>query len=590
MSETELMDLVNGNKVKRAYGIDLGTTNSCISYYDGGEKEPIKLKNGHTTMPSCVMWDGKTDTFTVGEVAKSNKGKSNVMYSVKRLMGTDEIIHLVDGKYEKDFTPIEISSEILKGLVEQASELHRDIKDVVITVPARFNNRQIEDTKKAAELAGLNVLKMLKEPTSAAVAYGLDESVEDDELSLVYDLGGGTFDVSLVRINKGGYNEKDTEFLQQYGLEPKDVGLGNEGTSITVIKTHGNTKLGGDDIDREILGYVLEEMKKQGIDITKIPKPYLDLMQARCERLKTIGMENKIANLAIEYLPIGCKSEDCKVSTTVQVNNDMLEKSIRKIYVKTRDIMNDNLSKSELESIKHIILVGGSTKSTILKNLLKRDFSDVPVNDKFNPDLLVCLGAGVESSRYTNSTADVNISDVIPMSIGVVANGKVSPIIKRYSRIPTKVRRKFTTAEDGQDFISVQIYEGDSSYIQECTYLGDLRVDNIPIGKAGEVVIDVILSIDSDGLLVCKVSVGDVYVDKQLVNVLGKTSPNETEVKQLSVNDKALIRWREMVDKLYASNKDDIAEEFETILDDYEQGNKTLVEVQSFLKENKAKM
>ena len=234
-----------------AYGIDLGTTNSCIAVIQAGNTpKVIKLKDGNVTMPSCVMWKGG-DKFVVGREAYKNRYKASAIYSVKRLMGTDEKVVLQYGMKTKVMTPVEVSAKILEGLVEQASTDFKDIKDVVITVPAYFNNRQVEDTIKAGEMAGLNVLRILREPTAASLVYDMEAIGRDEINVLVYDLGGGTFDASLLRIKKSGGDL--SELTNLYG----DLGVGDSDESSysmldNVIDTDGDSRLGGDDIDREL--------------------------------------------------------------------------------------------------------------------------------------------------------------------------------------------------------------------------------------------------------------------------------------------------------------------------------------------------
>lgn len=547
MKTTEKMNLreecIPKSKYKHIYGIDLGTTNSCISLFTGGEKTTIQLCNGKRTMPSCGMWDSKTDTFVIGEEAKKNKGETNVFFSVKRLMGTDAVINLEHNGANKAITPVEASSLILKGLVEQASTLHKDIKNVVVTVPARFNNKQIEDTKKAAEMAGLNVIKMLKEPTSAALAYGLDRSEEKSETALIYDLGGGTFDVSLVQINKNKFTEEDVAFLKAYyDLTREDTGLDDESTSINVLKTHGNTALGGDDIDHYLLDIVLDKLAEAGVKIDQIPTSERIRLLTECENAKIIGGEDIVISVPVNFQPVGTNKKSDYVSTVIDITSDMIETAIRKVYNETKKVIKENITAVELSHIKHIILIGGSTKSEILKKLLKRDFAGVPINDRLNPDLLVCLGAGVEGYRHVDGKNNMTVNDIIPMSIGVLANRQVAPVISRYTRIPTSCNRKFTTTQDNQPFISIQIYEGDSLFPEACTCLGSLEINDIALGKAGSVFIDVQLAIDSDGLLVCSVKVGDIYVRKELTNVLGgKDSSDKTE---LSYQEKSVLKWK----------------------------------------------
>lgn len=577
------------NKPNRVYGIDLGTTYSCVSYFDAGEAHIIKLANGKSTMPSCVMWLGG-ENFVVGAKAKEHKGENNVAYSFKRMLGGDNIITLEHDGERRDFTPVELSAWVLRGLVEQVSRLHPHIKDVIVTVPARFSNKQIRETRQAAERAGLNVIKMLKEPTSAAIAYGLSDEVSDKEKCLVYDLGGGTFDVSLVEIIKSPDTEDIEQFLKQYDLTLDDADIKPGETVVNVIKTHGDTKLGGDDINRNLYDHAIKELRKQLYDTDRFDPEYLSGMLAMCEKIKELGSvdsSERTYSLPVRTSYINSKGKTVDVDTHIIFSAKELEAATRNVYNRTKNIIEDNLTREELEDIRYLILVGGSTKSDILKRMIKRDFYNLNINDKLDPDLLVCLGAGTEGNNYLDKEGGIRVNDVIPMTIGILADDRVVGVIERYTRIPAVKTRTFKTTEDDQPFIKVELYEGDSVFPEECTWLGTLTVDNIPMGKAGEVMVDIRLIIDIDGLLVCEVAAGEAKATQTFSNILGNI---EKKKQTLTRTQKMKVKWERVSDTLRSRGYADEAEELGALLEKLEDVNRdkdVLTAITDFLVEHK---
>lgn len=513
-----------------AFGIDLGTTNSAISVLRNGKDSeiiPVGV-NGSTIIPSCVMWKGD-DKFVVGEEAYANRHKDSVIYSVKRLMGTEEKVVLRYGGHELVLTPAEVSSLILKELVKRASMLYGDIKDVVISIPAHFNDLQIRDTIKAGELAGLNVLTTIKEPTSAAINYeDLQEESNIVEKTLVYDLGGGTFDITLLEINKVTSDDLEDDF---YGFEADDSEkICN--TVLTVLATDGDTKLGGDDIDQELHRIVLRKLMTRGVDITKISREDKEDIKLRLEKFKKSGVGSYMMGLDFKLLD----GNGTRVKESINVVPDDFYEATKPIYKKTKQLV-DKVLANNLVEVNQMVLVGGSTKSEIIRQWLIEDYPNMKINFALNPDESVALGAGIQAYRTKYGSTDVQVFDVIPLAIGVLTEGYIKKQIEANTGIPYSSYSTYTTVIDNQEFIDVEIYQGNSLLKEECTYLGNLIINNIPRRKAGEVVVIVNLSINAQGILKCKVNLEGKTYEKELVNILkGGTSEKK-------VVDKAVIRW-----------------------------------------------
>lgn len=510
----EVSNAFRKEHTRQAYGIDLGTTNSCISVVNNsGVAEVIKLDNGKSTMPSCVLWDSNAKAgseFVVGDEAYNQRFKKNAIYSVKRLMGSGEVIKLTHGKKSRTMTPAEVSSIILKGLVEKASTMHKDIKDVVITVPAEFTTQQVEDTKLAAELAGLNLLNIMREPTAASLAYKLDKESRN---ILVYDLGGGTFDVSLVNIQTTGENS-GSDVLDLMGIDLDDTA---EKSVITVKATRGNNKLGGDDLDRYVLDILLERLKEQGISEASIKDEDLEKLLLDIERYKKFdNFEN--VRIKIDWV---LKTKR-KLDTEVVLLPKDYKKATFKIFNQTKKYI-DDLLKSQNVKIDDIVLVGGSTKNTYLRQLLQECYSDCNISLYLNPDEAVSLGAALNAKRLKFGADDIEVFDVTSNALGVLADGRVSAVIDKNQSIPCVQSITLATTSDNQEVVEVAIYEGSSIYPQEDIYLGSLVIDGIPKKPKGRVGVHILLSIDSNGLLTCEALVEGKREKKELINVLGRT-------------------------------------------------------------------
>lgn len=534
-----------------AFGIDLGTTNSCISIFkEGSLPEVITMKNGKSTLPSCVMYMSKDSKPVVGQEAYVNRDKKSVVYSVKKLMGTEKKVEVVAENGDKlSLHPYEVSAEILKSLVENISDRYKVVEDVVITVPADFNNKQIEDTLKAAKLANLNVLQVLREPTAGSLALNLDNKISGD--FLVYDLGGGTFDASLINLSCPTKSTDDL-FGDIYGFgntEIEDPNTPKDLASVYVVKaTRGDVNLGGDDLDDIMLNIVLERLKSKGVQLRYMPEAVKENLKLRLEMRKKDCIDD-IVIMNVTYKPTRGK----EVNEDVYVYPNDFYKATLEIFNRTK-VYIDKLLKEFPTSLKGIVTIGGSTKNKILKELLEHTYN-IRVFDDLNPDEAVSLGAAVQASNLKFGGSNISVLDVISHGIGVLADGRITNIIPRDTTVPTSFTRAFGTSRDNQEQVDIHVYSGNSTVPEECVYLGTLNVDNIPKGKVGEVFIKVNLSIDSSGSLECYVVSKGVSKKAVLTNVLGNSSAlNSTPSKSLTLNEKKVIRWSNFAEKLKNEN------------------------------------
>lgn len=527
------------NRAKHVFGIDLGTTNSAISVYIGkGNSQIIRLEKG-TTLPSCVMYkDGK---FIVGHEAYENRFKSNVCYSVKRLMGTNEVVVLKDkdangNPCEVELTPEEVSSLILKELVRQASKYYTDIKDVTITVPAGFNQLQREATRKAGELAGLNVVAIINEPTSASLAYNTKESKK----VLVYDLGGGTFDVSIVDI------EVDEETVgTSFGL--LGVSLDNDTYKAPTYKILANANdnhLGGDDIDREFYKRALltPDAKRLHMTQNNINSEVSEYIKLNIEKGKKM-----LSGSAIGFLTIPVKDNKGNASE-INVSVKDLTEATRVIYNKTRVLVNKAIVESKInrDELSEIVLVGGSTKSEIIKNFLREDFPYCFINDSINPDECVAVGASVQTA-VTTGLSETKIFDVVPQTISVEVittavngdevKGRLAPIIKKNTVLPATNSRVFTLDNKYNDII-VKLYQGDGAFTSEANFIGHVVLERTD--KESDTV-QLNCLINSNGMLEVTAGSGKFKVNKELVNIFGISS--EKVKSNNSPRSKMRVRW-----------------------------------------------
>ncbi len=530
------------DRTTSVFGIDLGTTNSAISVVQQGDKpNAIKLINGKYTMPSCVMW--KNGEFIVGEEAYSHREYANVIYSVKRYMqDPTKTVTLKDGSATLEMTPAEVSAEILKGLIEQTGGVYGEIKDVVVTVPAYFDQNGRNATREACELAGLNLIDIINEPTAASLNMQLSDANED---FIVFDFGGGTLDITLARIVN---NEDNSDLLDLYDLEDDDETPKENGSQKKIIQCkaiEGNSYLGGDDIDLELLEIVGKRIEDEtGVTLSEFDREYREGLLLRLEGFKKMGVMSRYL-LAVETNTVTGKSINCKISVSTE---DFIN-SLVPVYRKCKKVMDTLLAKIE-NSAKKVYLVGGSTKNPLLVDMLKNDYPDFVFSSLGNPDLAVTLGAAIKGKIDKFGSENVQIFDVLPISIGIEEEGgKVTYLLESGSVLPTTKSMTFTNVTDNQKRMELKVLQGKSNYADECVLLGMLTFDDLPPAKEGELYMSVRLSVSAKSELKCIGSVNGVEQELKL-SLTGKTS-----IGKKSKEERKIRRWMIKAEQLQGKNR-----------------------------------
>ena len=534
-------------------GIDLGTTNSLVAYTDGEETFVIRDASGSNALVPSILHFGK-DGVVVGDIAREKliSAPERTIYSVKRLMGksyqdlnslkdsvgynvidqdAEALVKVeIDGKY---YTPIELSAEILKELKYRVEKhLKATVSKAVITVPAYFNDAQRQATRDAGKLAGLEVLRIVNEPTAASLAYGIGLSKDEEQTIVVYDLGGGTFDISILQIQNGIFE---------------------------VLATHGDTQLGGDDFDKVIIDYWLSksDITADGLNNNKsIGQEFRTEAEHAKKAISTIGSyKTSIAN----------KELHLDAETFASLSYDLIAKTINACKLAMKDAKLSN------EDIDQILLVGGSTRMPIVKSAVSAYFGQ-SINDSLDPDEVVAIGAAIQADILAGNRKDLLLIDITPLSMGIeTVGGLMDVIISRNSKVPTRAGRQYTTSVDGQKNLKIAVYQGERDLVENNRKLGEFNLTDIPPMPAGIPKIEIKFILDADGILTVKATELRSNVETQM---------EIRSAYRISEEDMA----RMLIDSLQNAESD---MQTKGLLESINEANNILLAAQRFIEQNK---